>query len=397
MRLPLLADNKSCTACCACVAICKRQALTKKLQGDGHYYILLNSQKCIQCGACEKVCPIVNEKEYGNNNANLTVPYKGYSELVSYKTNGTSGGVFGAIAYNFIKNGGIVIGATLQNNLCRYVAINKIEDINLLQGSKYIYSHPEAIYSEIKKALNENKKVLFSGIPCHTAGILSFFSKHPQKENLYTIDLVCGGIPSKLLLDEFLKQHVNAQIKSFRQKHQYKLSYSQDGKEKNAGYRNQLISGYISGLTNRYSCYHCHFAFLHRESDLTLGDYWQATKNQHNQSLILEHSKKGKELLSNENINKTAAEWKDFLPFNPKIVIRDIHWDTRWERKYLSFLHKSLSSYLFNLVYASIFKKYDILGIGYLIYKKIRWHIEMHKRKIKIDIILHNLKQYRNK
>ena len=397
MSWPVLADERNCTACCACVAICKKKALEKALHNDGHYYITLHQDKCVQCGACEKVCPIINEKYYGNNVALATTPYKGWSKLENYRENATSGGIFGAIAYDFINKGGIVIGAALQNNVCKHIAVDRIEDIPRLQGSKYMYSDQDGIYAIIREKLNGGKRVLYSGIPCHVAGILSLFANHPKRNNLYTIDLVCGGIPSALLLNSFFEIYPNSRILSFRQKQLYSLTYLQGEGEKCAGYRNPLVSGFLSGLTNRYSCYHCRFAFLHRSSDLTLGDYWQkdVVDNQH-ASLILVHSIKGIELMSSENIHKGQAKWGDFLPYNPKIAVRDINWDKRWERKYLSSVHRKLPIYVFNVIYASMFKKYDVIAILYLIYKKIRYYMEKRKRELFIRTILENIHQHNN-
>lgn len=102
----------------------------------------------------------------------------------------------------------------------------------------------------------------------------------------------------------FFKIYPNSQILSFREKQQYSLTYLHNEEKECAGYRNPLISGFLSGLTNRYSCYHCKFAYLHRNSDLTLGDYWQKdVENQQPASLILVHSNKGKELVASENIH----------------------------------------------------------------------------------------------
>lgn len=44
-----------------------KKSFKKILQNDGHYYIAIDPNRCVQCGACEKVCPIINGKDYGNN------------------------------------------------------------------------------------------------------------------------------------------------------------------------------------------------------------------------------------------------------------------------------------------------------------------------------------------
>ena len=50
-----------------------------------------------------------------------------------------------------------------------------------------MYSDQSGIYDVIKEKLKEGKRVLYSGLPCNVAGILSFFSNHPKKDNLLSL------------------------------------------------------------------------------------------------------------------------------------------------------------------------------------------------------------------
>ncbi len=67
-----------------------------------------------------------------------------------------------------------------------------------LQGSKYVQSAIENTYVEAKEELDLGKKVLFSGTPCQIAGLYSYLRK--GYENLYTIDVICHGVPSAKFL-----------------------------------------------------------------------------------------------------------------------------------------------------------------------------------------------------
>ena len=54
--------------------------------------------------------------------------------------------------------------------------------------------------------MNSGKKVLFSGTPCQTDGLLSYIeTKRIPAENLYTMDLICHGVPSPKLWQSYLK------------------------------------------------------------------------------------------------------------------------------------------------------------------------------------------------
>ena len=147
-----------------------------------------------------------------------------------------------------------------------------------------------------------------------------------------------------------------------------------------------MIFGFLNGLTNRPSCYHCNFAYAHRLSDCTIADYWSATKDENASqgvSLLLAHSEQGEQLLSESSIAKESVQWSDFLPNNPKIVVRNIPWFNRFERKHLSQLHSILPTYWFKSIYSSSFYKWDVLSIMIAVYRKLR-AIAEHKRRMKV-------------
>ena len=71
------------------------------------------------------------------------------------------------------------------------------------RNSKYIQSDTGSTYSLVKQLLNKDKTVLYIGTPCQIAGLKAFLQK--EYEKLYTIDLICHGVPSRKLLNAFLK------------------------------------------------------------------------------------------------------------------------------------------------------------------------------------------------
>ena len=75
--------------------------------------------------------------------------------------------------------------------------IEKIEDISLFQGSKYVQSTIHDSFKKAKKFLDSNRLVLFTGTPCQIEGLLSYLRK--DYSNLITQDIVCHGVPSPKL------------------------------------------------------------------------------------------------------------------------------------------------------------------------------------------------------
>lgn len=77
-----------------------------------------------------------------------------------------SGGVFTLLASLVIEKGGIVYGASFNNeNTVEHIEIDKVNDLNKLRGSKYVQSKIGNTYSKIKDYLNQGRLVYFSGTP----------------------------------------------------------------------------------------------------------------------------------------------------------------------------------------------------------------------------------------
>ena len=205
MKYPKLADIKTCTACLACVDACAKQAISLKVGEDGHFYVMTDETKCIGCLRCESICTNIHQRRYGDNNK-VSAPFAIYNKEKNFYEKATSGGIFPALASYFIFHCGVVYGAAYTDGIhVAHRRISKIDEIEALQGSKYEQSNMLGIYKSIAEDLKKDLKVLFVGTGCQVAGILSYFNNHRKKSLIYTADLVCGGVPSSLLIESFAK------------------------------------------------------------------------------------------------------------------------------------------------------------------------------------------------
>ena len=189
-----------CSGCSACAAACPVSCISMEMDGEGFLYPTVNEEICVNCGLCEKICPIISQK----------MPYA--ADIISYaaltkreyiRKNSSSGGAFYELGMAVIEEGGIVFGACFDNdlNVVHEGAENEKELLRLL-GSKYVQSDISAVLPKVKSELERGRKVLFSGTPCQVGGLYAYL-KEPYK-NLISVDLICHGVPSSAIWEEYV-------------------------------------------------------------------------------------------------------------------------------------------------------------------------------------------------
>ncbi len=356
-----------------CVDACPKSAITVSLGPDGHNYPSVNPDTCVNCRICEKRCPVVSNYNYGTNSFE-SKPFAGWSADSGIRGNGATTGLFGTMAIYAINNGWKVAGAVMDGVTCRYILTDKVEDIRAIQGSKYTESNPAGIYKAIYECVRAGDKVLFGGLPCHAAALLNIIPDR-FRNSVIVVDLICGGVPSFHLISTF-KNHIPngcSGIIHFRTKKgngwspdgfRYNLAYrDKDGIEIHIekGKRNLVTDGFACGLTNRYSCYDCKLAFLHRKSDLTIGDLWGDNQfpEQHSDgvSSVLVHSQRGLEFIGMCDIELRPVSFKELISKNFRLFDGKSLKKYFPERRWLNRTFKTLSYPALLEIYGSDLRK----------------------------------------
>lgn len=193
--------TSDCTGCMACVNVCAHHAISVVQDKEGFDRPQIDESLCVDCGLCAKTCPI-------NHHPLATEPieiYSGWSSNEAVRINSSSGGAFTEIARPVLEDGGVVFGCTLNDKLqAEHIYVETLEDLeNNLRGSKYVQSRIGNTYEQAKDFLRQGRKVLFSGTPCQIAGLRNYLRK--DYENLLTVDLICHGVPSPLIFEEYKK------------------------------------------------------------------------------------------------------------------------------------------------------------------------------------------------
>ena len=97
--------------------------------------------------------------------------------------------------------------------------------VHIINLEKTVQCYEDAL-NFLSSVVAHKGKVLFVGTGCQVAGVLFYFNNHRKKSLIYTADLVCGGVPSSLLIESFAKNTPQfAAVNSYREKGKYVFSY----------------------------------------------------------------------------------------------------------------------------------------------------------------------------
>lgn len=311
-----LVSPSRCTGCSACRNACSKDAIEMISNEEGFLIPKINSEMCVDCGICQNKCPVANPSYINNKDPQcLAVAAKDEIRLKS-----ASGGIYSAFAQYLIMRGGYICGASYgsQSWIVKHIVGNTEDILDRTRSSKYVQSDAGLVYREIKALLDQGKEVLFSGTPCQVAALYAFLGKRYDK--LYTMDLVCHGVPSSKVLRKYLKEtygEENVVKIDFRSKEVFGWTSSVTVELKNGEiYRNThdkdvFYRAFLSCMALRKSCETCPFSQLPRQGDLTIGDFWgisryDASLNDKNgTSVVLVNNQKGMRMIEliSESLN----------------------------------------------------------------------------------------------
>ncbi len=308
-----------CTGCSACMNICPENAISMKENRDGFIMPFVDSERCKKCGKCIDICPALNTAV-----RNVPTP-EIYSAMAQndVRRQSSAGGMFSVLAEGFIEKGGYVCGAVLDSGdmEIRHKIADNTNDIIPMRKAKYAQSNIGMLYRDIKKLLDDEKNVMFTGTPCQVAGLYAFLEK--DYDNLYTVDVVCNGVPSQKLLKTYVEEisllpSVSTDDEPPKPVHVFFRNKKRPGIASNHSIRIQFDNGreyegtlrdddpfehaYHDRLALRKSCSDCAFCEFPRQGDLSIGDFWDISEiepgmsDRLGTSLVFVNNPKGRQL-----------------------------------------------------------------------------------------------------
>ena len=311
-------NRKECTGCSVCSQVCPHNCIEMIETKEGFHYPVVDEKLCTDCGLCVKKCHALND----NFKTDFNQEFYDVRANDEIRMKSSSGGMFTLLADYVLENGGFVCGASWTEDWLgvKHIIIEDKKDLDKLRGSKYVESSLGNIFSEIKKLLNENKLVLFTGAPCQVSALNFYLGK--DYENLITVDLLCNSVVPQKVWRKYLRETFNdndikdIEYIAFRNKNKFgwdpahgiyvRFKY---GEYVSYGINNLYLELFLRHISVKEECLHCKYRKFERAGDITIGDYWGVEDNDDKGvSLVLVNSIKGKEVF--KKINQSNFKYK---------------------------------------------------------------------------------------
>lgn len=303
-------DKVNCCGCNACGDACPKHAISFKPDDEGFLYPQVDAGLCVECGLCEKVCPILHPAD-GVERFEKPRIFAAYAKEDAVRIDSTSGGIHSMLAKAMYARGAFVGGAVYnEDHTVSQIIDANPERLSEIRSSKYLQSNAECVYKEIKARLKDGKEVFFCGTPCQIHALYKFLG-NKEYENLTTCDFICRGVNSpKVFLKymEMLERQYGSKAKKIKFKakkwgwHNFSMRVNfENGREYcKDRWHDLFFIGYLqAGNFTRPSCYQCHFKGFPQKSDITLADFWGIEKldksmdQDKGTSLVMVNSEKG--------------------------------------------------------------------------------------------------------
>ena len=229
----------------------------------------------------------------------------------------SSGGAFSLIAEYVLNRGGVVFGASFDENLnVVHTFIESIAQLDKLRRSKYVESFIGDSFKKARDFLKAGRIVLFSGVQCQIHGLNAFLRK--PYPNLITIEVVCNSIPSPKIWDIYKQSLLESNDEklldfNFRGKDfgwaNYCIALKTNKQQKVIPYAHSpyFHHAWTTHIITRKSCGNCYSKGFVSGADFTLGDFWGICEyhsdfvdnpaEEKGISCVLAHTKKALEIL----------------------------------------------------------------------------------------------------
>jgi len=150
-----VAYSSTCTGCHACYATCPTAAIHMKENAEGFLFPVIDSSKCISCGKCELVCPVLHPPVLRKNVPDVYA-CRNKNDLIRLES--SSGGIFTVLAEKIVSEHGVIFGAKFSDNFSViHDWTDSVEGIAAFRTSKYVQSIIGDTFSVCKQFLEKGE------------------------------------------------------------------------------------------------------------------------------------------------------------------------------------------------------------------------------------------------
>lgn len=324
--------ERNCYHCKACIQTCPTKAIEMQEGADTFEYPHINTEKCIDCGKCEIVCPHLHVQN--------TVPlqervcYAAILDNPDERKWSASGGIFYALAKECLNKGYYIAGCIWDENLvARHVVTKELDMVKKMRGSKYVWSDTAEIYAQIRDLLRQGERVLWGGGPCQTAALLNYCDG--LHEGLYTCSVFCNGNCSPAIFSSYIHEKKSDKVKLTNIVFRY---HGENGKEEAIAHffnngtmkvyeknEQSYIRGFFENLFGSETCLdgNCQYKGDNMCGDILIGDFWGYKGNfqaPHVSAAMC--TKRGKNLLESvPALKRENSDYSKIISGNPYLLM----------------------------------------------------------------------------
>lgn len=278
--------SRSCTGCGACSAACPHEAIRMTMGDKGFFVPMVDEEKCVDCGLCQKVC--YRFQEVGRTTAAIAhnAVLGAHSTRQAVQAGTTSGGIAYEIACWGLEHGYHILGTVyeLAAGRARAVLVRSLKELPALTGSKYLQSATAEAFSQLLAEAKQDagQKYICIGTPCQIYGLRRLLDVRRLTNEVLYVDLFCHGVPSYLVWQPYLKEKERRlgtmTAVNFRSKrngwHQYTIELrGQRGTYWQFAYKDRFYRYFFDNIALNTSCYTCLLRQGRVAADLRLGDF----------------------------------------------------------------------------------------------------------------------------
>lgn len=275
-------DKALCCGCTACQHICPHRVITMEADALGFPYPVIDQDRCTDCGLCVRVCDFTARIHNPLGQDRLAEVYAVRHRDENEVATSQSGAASAALYDWVFEQGGVAYGAGYGSHFrVEHKRVSSKAESLELKGSKYVQSMMGDCFADAERDLKTGRHVLFTGVGCQIAGLLSYLKmKRVDTTRLVTCDLICHGVPSPRMWEDYLTYIETKRLKKpvvrvdFRDKAHY--GWKSHKESFYTTYTTYTTYTYIfyDHVAFREACGKCPYASTSRLADFTVCDFW---------------------------------------------------------------------------------------------------------------------------